>query len=157
MLPFPESNSAWNELNIIKEKRHRPTVSFIVTQPIHYNDVIISTMVSQITSLTIIYSAIYSGTDQRKHQSSASLALVRGIHRWPVNSPHKGPVTWKMFPFDDVIMRYHMPQYPHYWNVTSHEHQGIPNYQQFNCLFHTYWPFWGESTSDQWIPLMNGQ
>ena len=44
--------------------------------------------------------------DQRKHQSSASLAFVRGIHRWPVNSPHKGPVTQKMFPFDDVIMKY---------------------------------------------------
>ena len=40
----------------------------------------------------------------KKHQSSASLALVRGIHRWPVYSPHKGPVTRKMFPFDDVIM-----------------------------------------------------
>ena len=46
----------------------------------------------------------YSGTDQRKHQSSASLAFVRGIHRRPVNSPHKWPVTRKMFPFDDVIM-----------------------------------------------------
>ena len=42
--------------------------------------------------------------DQRKHQSSASLAFVRGIQRWPVNSPHKGPVTRKMFPFDDVIV-----------------------------------------------------
>ena len=42
--------------------------------------------------------------DQRKHQSSASLAFVWGIHRWPVNSPHKWPVTRKMFPFDDVIM-----------------------------------------------------
>ena len=39
-----------------------------------------------------------------KHQRSASLAFVRGIHRWPVNSPHKWPVTRKMFPFDDVIM-----------------------------------------------------
>ena len=46
----------------------------------------------------------YSGADQIKHQSSASLAFVRGIHRWPVNSPHKGPVMRKMFPFDDVIM-----------------------------------------------------
>ena len=45
-----------------------------------------------------------SGADQRKHQSSALLAFVMGIHRWPVNSPHKGPVTRKMFPFDDVIM-----------------------------------------------------
>ena len=44
------------------------------------------------------------GVDQRKHQTSASLAFVRGIHRGPVNSPHKGPVTRKMFPFDDVYM-----------------------------------------------------
>ena len=42
--------------------------------------------------------------DQRKHQSSASLADVWGIHRRQMNSPHKGPVTLKMFPFDDVIM-----------------------------------------------------
>ena len=58
---------------------------------------------SQITSLTIVYSIVYSDVDQRKHQSSASLAFVRGIHRGPVNSPHKWPVTRKMFPFDDVI------------------------------------------------------
>ena len=52
----------------------------------------------------ILYSTAYSGTDQRKHQGSASLAFVRGIHRWPVNPPHKRPVMLKMFPFDDVIM-----------------------------------------------------
>ena len=52
----------------------------------------------------IVYSTIYSGVDRRKHQSSASLAFVREIHRWPVNSPHKGPVMRKMFPFDDVTM-----------------------------------------------------
>ena len=56
------------------------------------------------TSLTV--EAVYSGADQRKHQSSASLAFVRGIHRWPVNSSHKCPVTRKMFPLDDVIMRW---------------------------------------------------
>ena len=61
---------------------------------------------SQITSLTIVYLTIYSDADQRKHQSSASLAFVRGIHRGPVNSPHKWPVTRKMFPFDDVILWY---------------------------------------------------
>ena len=61
-------------------------------------------MASQITSLTIVYSIVYSDADQRKHQSSASLAFVRGIHRGPGNSPHKWPVTRKMFPFDDVIM-----------------------------------------------------
>ena len=62
------------------------------------------TMASQITSLTIVYSTLYSGADQRKHQSSASLAFVWGIHRGPVNSSHKWPVTPKMHPFDDVIM-----------------------------------------------------
>ena len=70
----------------------------------HYGDDIIGTMASQITSLTIVYSAVYSGADQRKHQSSASLTFVRGIHRGPVISLHKWPVTRKMFPFDDVIM-----------------------------------------------------
>ena len=59
---------------------------------------------SQIISLTIVYSTVYSDADQRKHQSFASLAFVRRIHRGPVNSPHKWPVTRKMFPFDDVIM-----------------------------------------------------
>ena len=70
----------------------------------HYGDVIMSTIASQITSLTIVYSTVYSDADQRKHQSSASLAFVWGIHRGPVNSPHKWSVTRKMFPFDDVIM-----------------------------------------------------
>ena len=51
----------------------------------------------------------YSGSDQRKHQSSVLLAFGRGIHRGPVNSPHKWPVTRKMFPFDDVIMNLHDP------------------------------------------------
>ena len=71
---------------------------------IHYNDAIMSAMASQITSLTIVYSIVYSGADQRNHQSSVSLTFVRRICRWPVNSPHKGPVTRKIFPFDDVIM-----------------------------------------------------
>ena len=71
----------------------------------HCNDLTMSAMASQITSLTIVYSAVYSGVDQRKRQSSASLASVRGIHRWPGNSLHKGQVTRKMFPFDDVIMQ----------------------------------------------------
>ena len=62
-----------------------------------------SVMASQITGVSIVDSTICSGEDQRK-QSSASLAFVRGIHPWPVNSPHKGPVTRKMLPFDDVIM-----------------------------------------------------
>ena len=73
----------------------------------HYSDVIMGTVASQITSLMIVYWTVYSGADQRKHQSSVSLAFVRGIHRWPVNSPHKGPVVQKMFPFDEIIMINH--------------------------------------------------
>ena len=73
---------------------------------IHYSDVIMGAMASGITSLTIVYSNVYSGADQRKHQSFASLAFVRWIHRWSVNSPHKWPVTREIFPFDDVIMHH---------------------------------------------------
>ena len=60
---------------------------------------------SQITSLTTVYSIFIQTQIKEKHQSSALLACVRGIHRWPMNSPHKWPVTRKMFPFDDVIMK----------------------------------------------------
>ena len=67
---------------------------------LHYNDVIMG------ASLTSVYSTVYSGAYQRKHLSSASLAFVMGIHRWPVNSRLKGPVTRNFFPFDDVIMQY---------------------------------------------------
>ena len=59
---------------------------------------------STMTSVWIVCSTVCSGADQRKHQSSTSLASVRGIHWWPVNSPNKGPVTRKMFSFDDAIM-----------------------------------------------------
>ena len=70
-----------------------------------YSDVIMSAMASQIIGVSIAYSTVCSGTDQRKHQSSVSLAFVRGISHWPVNSLHKEPVTRKIFPFDDVIIR----------------------------------------------------
>ena len=72
---------------------------------VHYDDVTMGGMASQISSLTIVYSTVYSSAD-KKHQSPSSLASVRGIHRGPMNSPHKGPVTRKMFPFDDVIMNF---------------------------------------------------
>ena len=71
---------------------------------INYSDVITTTMASQITGVSIVCSTVCSGTDQRKDQSFPSLAFVRGIHWWLVDSPHKGPVMQKMFPFDDVIM-----------------------------------------------------
>ena len=96
----------WVKLNDVKRQQNiRGNISLDVLYiRERYNDVIMSSLSSQITSLTIVYSSVYSGADQRKYQSSASLAFVRGIHRWPVNSPHKWPVTRKMFPFDDVLM-----------------------------------------------------
>ena len=62
-----------------------------------------TTMVSQITSIMVVYSTVYSDADQRKHQSSG-----------PVNSPHKGPVARKMLSFDDVIMETCTPWHESY-------------------------------------------
>ena len=87
---------------LICEKRNQITKRIIYIY--HYDDVIMTMLASQITSLPVVCSIVYSGVNQRKHQSSASLAFVREIHRGPVNFPHKWPVTRKMFPFDDVIM-----------------------------------------------------
>ena len=106
------SNKTW-PFQFLPKKVGRVLRSFILRRFTvvilsHYNDVLMTTVASQITSLTIVYSTVYSGAVQREHQSSASLAFVRGIHRWQVNSPHKGPVTRKMFPFDDVIMSGHV-------------------------------------------------
>ena len=105
----------------------------------HNNDVIMGAIASQITSLTIIYSTVYSGADQRKHQRSASLAFVREIHRSPVNSPHKWPVTQTMFPFDDVIMDVHIfhpslmtPMWVWLHYITNHEEK---NPLQIKCGF----------------------
>ena len=75
------------------------TSIFIELHLIHYSDVIMGAMAPH-----YCYLAIYSGADQRKHQNSASLASLRGNHRWRVNSPHKWPGTRKKFPFNDVIM-----------------------------------------------------
>ena len=83
-----------------------------------------TTIASQITSLTIVYSTVYSGAHQWKHQSSASLAFVRGIHRGTVNSPHKWPETRKMFPFDDVIMQWRDPEE---WVNASHDYTRTSN------------------------------
>ena len=70
----------------------------------HYRDVIVSKMASQITGVQIVCSAVCSFVNKRKHESSASLAFVMEIHRWPVDSLHEGPVMGKVFPFDDVII-----------------------------------------------------
>ena len=80
---------------------HMITISFK-----HYNDVIMSTTASQITSLTIVYSTIYLFRHRPKKTSKLCITgLVREIHQLPVNSPHKRSVTGKMFPFDDIVMK----------------------------------------------------
>ena len=89
---------------------------------LHYDDVIMTMLASQITSLTVVYSIVYSGVNQRKHQSSASLAFVREIHRGPVNFPHKWPVTRKMFPFDDVIMCNYISMQIWFWSQSMDEY-----------------------------------
>ena len=76
----------------------RPAFSYVSLGMIwYYIDVIMTTMASQITSLTVVYAIVYSGADQRKHQSSASLAFMRGIH-WDRWIPHtKGQLRGKCF------------------------------------------------------------
>ena len=86
----------------IKPRLFSISPSFVIS---HFNDVKMSVIMSPITRLTIVYSTVFSGADQRKHQSSASLAFVRGIHGWPGNSPHKGPVTRKFF---SIWWRHHV-------------------------------------------------
>ena len=86
-------------INWTYSKRRPKTISINIEK--HYDDVIMGAMASQITSLTIVYSTVYSGADHRKYQSSATLAFAKGFNRGPVNS---WPVTRKMLPFDDVIM-----------------------------------------------------
>ena len=115
----------------------------------HYNDAIMSAMASQFTSLTVVYSTVYSRRRTKEHQSCASLAFVRGIHRWPVNFPHKGPVTLKMFPFDDVIMWSSRPDtHPALFSVmlyvracyTRPLYKDATRYKLYRCLQTTH--FW---------------
>ena len=118
-------------------------------------------MASQITSVSIVYSTVCSGADQRKHQSSASLAYVRGIHRWPVNSPHKGSVTRIMFPFDDVIMFW----WPCVVTWALWRLRSLPLDRVVNSILTTRnipklcmtGSFWGESTGGWWFPLTKGK
>ena len=115
----------------------------------HYNDGTMGTMASQITSLKIVFSTVYSGPDQRKHNSSASLAFVQGIHRGPVNSPHKWPVTRKMFPFDGIIMNTGFMEFcfptgpvstPCYLALAAHHIREVDSWCSGNLLIITQMP-----------------
>ena len=97
-----------------------------------------SAMASEITNLTIIYSSLDSGADQRKHQSSASLAFVRGIHWWLVNYPHKGPVNAENV---SIRWRHHgrsekRTQAAHTAALTSYHHNTIS--KERVLWFHSY-------------------
>ena len=136
-----ESLSIW-----CGKEPHTPNTSMMQQ---HYTDVTMTMMASQITSLTVVYSTVYSDADHRKHQSSVSLAFVWGNSPGPVNSPHKGPVTRKMFPFDDVrwcqvptdvacgVFRYHQPILFRYQWTRNLKFQFIHMVLKLNemCLF----------------------
>ena len=88
-------------------------------------------MASQITGVSIVYSTVCLGIHQRKCQSSASLAFVREIHRWSVNSPYKRPVTRKMFPFDVVIMKWYRIMLQRQSQLLHHEKSPAVVWQSF--------------------------
>ena len=108
--------------------------------------------VSQITSLTIVYSTVYSGADQRKHQSSASLAFVWVIHRGPVISPHKWPVTRKMFPFDYGIMS--APDLMFLPTPRKEAITCVHQHEKFTCCAHNFqslrWYHYDNTSSHTW-------
>ena len=118
-----------------------------------------SAMAFQITSLTIVYWTVYSDANQRKHQSSASLVFVWGIHRGPVNSPHKWPVTRKMFPFHDVIMigttwflrSYHSSVHSIYKLVITYPAM----YTSYSLKYHSLYCFIFQVFSKHWLQKLN--
>ena len=137
----------------------------------HYNDVIMSAMASQITCVSIACSTAGSGADKRNHQSSMSLAFVRGIHRGPVNSPHTRPVTRKMFPYDDVILCVPYLWYVGMWpielqNIKQIFHATVYICMLFIdhvalsyviCIFHYYQDsagMWIVLSMHRWCPLV---
>ena len=139
------------------KSRYIPSFCGIHTPLGHYDDAIMSEIASQITSLTIVYSTVLSGADQSKHQSSASLAFVWEIHRWPVNFPHKWPVTRKIFPFDDVIMPYLDRWLYNRWNLwyennCDNNKDLITNYGE-PIVVGTYQLAWCDKAAIRWETL----
>ena len=116
----------------------------------HHNDVRMSAMASQITGVSIVCSTNCYGADQRKHQSSVSLAFVKGIHQWPVDSLHNEPVT-RMFSFDDVIM------IPNTYRIMlflpmALAHKEVMITSSNGNIFRVTDPLSGEFTGHRWIP-----
>ena len=122
-------------INTTKQSTRKPCDDYLLNVSYHYNDVIMGAIASQITSRTIVFSTVYSDTDKKKHQSSASLAFVWGIHRRPVNSPHKWPVTQtgRCFHLMTSSCIHHAVLF-YSCTVTSHEGLRIPSRPQPNFL-----------------------
>ena len=97
-------NCVLTQTNYISSRKEKANHSHVLLG-FYYSGVIMSAMAFQNTGVLVVCSTVSSCADQRKNQSSAhcSTGFVRGIHWWPVDSPHRGPITWKMFPFDDAI------------------------------------------------------
>ena len=87
---------------------------------LHYDDVIMSAIASQITSLTVVYSTVYWGADQCKHQSSALLAFVWGIHRDRWIPRTKGQLRGKCF---------HLMTSS--WDCLWHHHYGLTTFLNY--------------------------
>ena len=163
MLPGEYSDTKW----LAEPSRREAGPTSAGSPVLHYNDVIMGAIASQITSLMIVFSTVYLDTDQRKHQSSASLAFVRGIHRRPVNSPHKWPVTRKMFPFDDVIMRFPSPQVvsvtnltwttrgAFYWHILILIPKRIIDYTHYVCEIIYSFPNFNGAAAEDWELISN--
>ena len=115
----------------------------------HYSDVIMNTKASQITSLAIVYSIVYSGADQRK---PSKLRVTGGIHQRPVKSPHKGPVKRKIFPFDDVIMKGPVTRKCFHLKTSSWTNNFHGHAMYSTCSMSTTWPWiWLRSACWEWI------
>ena len=109
---------------------HQQWINYCRWTSPQYSDIIMSAIASHITSISSVCSAICSGTHQRKHQSSAWLSFMRGVQWWLVDSPHKGPVIWEMFPFDDVIMCFPWRMPSSAWTISV-----LKNYRKCKYIF----------------------
>ena len=89
------NDAHWLVMNSLKDTSHCNCK--VTCSVFHYSDVMMMAMVSQIIGVSIVCSTVCSSADQRKHQSSESLAFVRGTHRWSIDFHHKGAVTRKCF------------------------------------------------------------
>ena len=96
--------TVWSRCNTVKFS-WKCLKGHSINRQLQYSDIIMSVMASQTTGVSIVSTVHSIRRRSKKTSNSASLAFVKGIHRWPVNSPHKGPVTRKMLPFDDVVIR----------------------------------------------------